>query len=143
MTGEVDQSALADFALRLVARPSPSGQEGDVAQLVGDEMRRLGYEVDVDALGNVTGTLERGEGQCVLFDSHMDTVGVTNPAAWARDPGGQLADNIANRADDAFIDSLAAPTTGQPIAYVPFFPLGGFTPLQSSALEDAAIRIGI
>ena len=42
--------------------------------------------------------------------------------------------NVANRADDAFIDSLAT----QGIAYVPFFPLGGFTPLQSSTLDDAA-----
>ena len=42
--------------------------------------------------------------------------------------------NVANRADDAFLDSLAA----QGIAYVPFFPLGGFTPLQSSTLATAA-----
>jgi pyridoxine 4-dehydrogenase len=42
--------------------------------------------------------------------------------------------NVAQRSDDAFIDNLAA----QGIAYVPFFPLGGFTPLQSSALDAAA-----
>lgn len=42
--------------------------------------------------------------------------------------------NVARRNDDAFIDSLAA----QGIAYVPFFPLGGFTPLQSSALDSSA-----
>jgi pyridoxine 4-dehydrogenase len=42
--------------------------------------------------------------------------------------------NVAHRSDDAFIDDLAA----QGIAYVPFFPLGGFTPLQSSALDGAA-----
>jgi len=42
--------------------------------------------------------------------------------------------NVAHRGDDAFIDDLAA----QGIAYVPFFPLGGFTPLQSSALDAAA-----
>src|SRR5580692_11020710 len=42
--------------------------------------------------------------------------------------------NVAHRSDDAFIDDLAA----QGIAYVPFFPLGGFTPLQSSALDAAA-----
>jgi len=46
--------------------------------------------------------------------------------------------NIANRADDALIDSLAA----QDIAYVPYFPLGGFSPLQSSALESVAARRG-
>lgn len=42
--------------------------------------------------------------------------------------------NVAHRNDDAFIDDLAA----KGIAYVPFFPLGGFSPLQSSALDAAA-----
>jgi aryl-alcohol dehydrogenase-like predicted oxidoreductase len=45
--------------------------------------------------------------------------------------------NIAQRSDDAFIDNLAK----QGIAYVPFFPLGGFTPLQSSALDRAAASL--
>ncbi len=42
--------------------------------------------------------------------------------------------NVAHRADDVLVDSLAA----QGIAYVPYFPLGGFTPLQSHALESVA-----
>ena len=46
--------------------------------------------------------------------------------------------NLAHRIDDALIDSLA----GDRIAYVPFFPLGGFTPLQSSTLSDVATRLG-
>jgi len=46
--------------------------------------------------------------------------------------------NVAHRSDDAFIDHLA----GQGIAYVPFFPLGGFTPLQSSVLDAAAASLG-
>jgi pyridoxine 4-dehydrogenase len=46
--------------------------------------------------------------------------------------------NIANRADDALIDSLAA----QGIAFVPYFPLGGFTPLQSDTLAAVATRLG-
>ncbi len=45
--------------------------------------------------------------------------------------------NLAHRADDALIDSLAA----QGIAYVPYFPLGGFTPLQSDTLEALAARL--
>jgi aryl-alcohol dehydrogenase-like predicted oxidoreductase len=45
--------------------------------------------------------------------------------------------NAAYRNDDGFIDDLAA----QGIAYVPFFPLGGFTPLQSSALDAAAASL--
>lgn len=42
--------------------------------------------------------------------------------------------NLVHREDDALIDDLA----GKGIAYVPFFPLGGFTPIQSSALSDLA-----
>jgi pyridoxine 4-dehydrogenase len=45
--------------------------------------------------------------------------------------------NVARRNDDAFIDDLAA----QGIAYVPFFPLGGFTPLQSSVLDASAASL--
>jgi len=45
--------------------------------------------------------------------------------------------NLAHRNDDRFIDDLAA----RGIAYVPFFPLGGFTPLQSSALNAAAASL--
>ena len=44
---------------------------------------------------------------------------------------------MAHRNDDGFIDDLA----GQGIAYVPFFPLGGFSPLQSSALDQAAASL--
>jgi pyridoxine 4-dehydrogenase len=47
--------------------------------------------------------------------------------------------NVARRNDDAFIDDLAA----QGIAYVPFFPLGGFTPLQSSVLDAAAASLQV
>jgi len=46
--------------------------------------------------------------------------------------------NLVHRHDDALIDELAA----QGIAYVPFFPLGGFTPIQSSALSDLASTLG-
>lgn len=47
--------------------------------------------------------------------------------------------NVAQRNDDAFIDDLAA----KGVAYVPFFPLGGFTPLQSSDLNEAAASLGV
>jgi len=46
--------------------------------------------------------------------------------------------NVAHRTDDSFINDLAE----QAIGYVPFFPLGGFTPLQSSALDTAAASLG-
>ena len=47
--------------------------------------------------------------------------------------------NIVNRGDDALVDLLAQ----QGIAYVPFFPLGGFTPLQSSGLKAVADSLGV
>ena len=50
----------------------------------------------------------------------------------------QNAYNIANRQDDAMIDALAAAE----IAYVPFFPLGGFSPLQSATLDAVAAEAG-
>jgi aryl-alcohol dehydrogenase-like predicted oxidoreductase len=46
--------------------------------------------------------------------------------------------NLVNRSDDALIDELA----GSGIAYVPFFPLGGFSPLQSSTLSEVAKKLG-
>ncbi|MBN8907093.1 MAG: aldo/keto reductase, partial [Rhodospirillales bacterium] len=46
--------------------------------------------------------------------------------------------NLTHRSDDALIDSLAEAG----IAYVPFFPLGGFTPLQSSTLSEVAQGLG-
>jgi pyridoxine 4-dehydrogenase len=46
--------------------------------------------------------------------------------------------NLAHRADDPLIDDLAS----KGIAYVPFFPLGGFTPLQSATLSNVAERLG-
>jgi aryl-alcohol dehydrogenase-like predicted oxidoreductase len=46
--------------------------------------------------------------------------------------------NVAQRGDDGFIDALAA----QGIAYVPYFPLGGFSPLQSSKLDALAAKLG-
>ena len=45
--------------------------------------------------------------------------------------------NLAHRGDDALVDALA----GKGIAYVPYFPLGGFTPLQSSALSEVAASL--
>jgi putative selenium metabolism hydrolase len=89
---ELDRDALESFLLELVRKPSPSGEEGAVADLVRAELERLGYAVEVDALGDVVGTLDAGPGPCVLLDAHMDTVGVTDPAAWSADPAGELRD---------------------------------------------------
>lgn len=84
-------ASIAELALRLVREPSPSAQEAGVAELVRDEMMRLGYLVDVDGFGNVLGSIGAGNGPCVLIDAHMDTVGVTQPGEWSHDPYGEVA----------------------------------------------------
>jgi putative selenium metabolism hydrolase len=89
---DIDREALVNFAHSLVGTASPSGEEGAVAALVRAEMERLGYAVEVDGLGTVTGTLGDSQGPCVLLDAHMDTVGVTDRDAWSADPAGELRD---------------------------------------------------
>jgi len=72
-------------------------------------------------------------------------IGLSNATAKQVDDGRRITEivcvqnqyNLANRNDDALIDKLAAEGT----AYVPFFPLGGFSPLQSSTLSDVATRL--
>jgi aryl-alcohol dehydrogenase-like predicted oxidoreductase len=73
-------------------------------------------------------------------------IGLSNVTRKQIDEGRAIADivcvqnhyNLAHRDDDALIDQLAA----EAIAYVPYFPLGGFTPLQSTALSDVAKSLG-
>jgi pyridoxine 4-dehydrogenase len=73
-------------------------------------------------------------------------IGLSNVTAEQIKEGRSIADiacvqnqyNLANRGDDALIAELAVTGT----AYVPFFPLGGFTPLQSSELSDVAKQLG-
>ena len=73
-------------------------------------------------------------------------IGLSNVTHRQLEEGRTIADivcvqnhyNLAHRDDDALIDQLAA----EGIAYVPYFPLGGFTPLQSTALSQVAKRLG-
>ncbi len=73
-------------------------------------------------------------------------IGLSNVTATQLQQGRAITDivcvqneyNVVQRGDDAMIDALAA----DGIAYVPFFPLGGFTPLQSSTLSEVAAQIG-
>jgi putative selenium metabolism hydrolase len=109
----VDAAALIDFTTRLVGASSPSAAEGDVAALVAAEMRRLGFRVEVDRLGNVTGSLGGGDGPTVLLDSHMDTVGVTDPAAWTHAPTGErVGDRLYGRGTMDMKGPLAASVYG-------------------------------
>jgi putative selenium metabolism hydrolase len=80
------RASVGRFLRDIIAIPSPSGGEGPVAQRILDEMRRLGYdEARLDAYGNVLGRIGRGR-PALLFDSHIDTVGVGDRAAWPWDP---------------------------------------------------------
>ncbi len=109
----VSGDAVADFALRLVRVPSPSGCEGGVARLVEAEMKTLGFAVEVDGLGNVVGSVEAGPGPCVLIDAHMDTVGVTDPKEWTHDPWGErIGDRLYGRGTMDMKGPLAAAVYG-------------------------------
>jgi putative selenium metabolism hydrolase len=109
----VDAEALANFSLRLIAEESLSGHEERVAEIVAAEMRELGMEVEVDELGNVVGVIDAGPGPCVLVDSHMDTVGVTDPSAWPHSPRGErVGDRIYGRGSMDMKGPLAASVYG-------------------------------
>ncbi len=76
----------------------------------------------------------------------MRHIGLSNVTSRQIEEGRRICDivcvqnmyNVAHREDDPLIDELARAG----IAYVPFFPLGGFTPLQSTELNDVAQRLG-
>lgn len=88
MTSE-ERKSLLDFLRDLVRTPSFPGGEGAVADLIMAEMRRLGYDdVSMDAAGNVLGRIGPADGPTLMLNSHMDTVGVSDPKAWNVDPFG-------------------------------------------------------
>ena len=108
-----DARRVGDLALRLIRERSLSCQEQGVARLVADEMRSLGFAVEVDDLGNVIGTLDAGPGRCVLLDSHLDTVGVGDRPAWKHDPEGELVgDRLYGRGAMDMKGPLAASMVG-------------------------------
>ena len=84
---------IVNFAQQLIRTQSFTGQEGDLAKLVMNKMAELDYDhVTVDALGNVIGIVGEGPTR-ILFDSHMDTVGVNHPEEWRYNPfGGEIVD---------------------------------------------------
>jgi aryl-alcohol dehydrogenase-like predicted oxidoreductase len=128
----------------------------ELTQAVHDNLRNLGLDVmEVVNLrsmlgihGPVEGSLE--EPLTVLAD--LQRQGLVRHIGLSNVTAKQIADaskickivcvqnqyNLVHRADDALIDALAR----DGIPYVPFFPLGGFTPLQSSTLSGVAERLG-
>lgn len=167
VTNEIIREALHPYASDLLivtkvgasrgadASWKPAFSRAELTQAVHDNLRNLGLDVvDVvnlramfDVHGPAEGSLD--EALDVLADLKQQGlirhIGLSNVTAKQIEDAGKITDivcvqnqyNLAHRHDDALIDTLAA----RGIAYVPFFPLGGFSPLQSSTLSDVAARL--
>jgi pyridoxine 4-dehydrogenase len=134
---------------------NPAFSAEDLTSAVHDNLRNLGREtLDVVNLRAMFGIHGPAEGSIEAPLSALAKlqrqglvrhIGLSNVTRKQIDEGCAIADivcvqnqyNVAHREDDALVEQLA--TDG--IAYVPFFPLGGFTPLQSDALSDVANRL--
>jgi len=134
----------------------PAFSAEELTKAVHDNLRNLGLDtLDVvnlrsmfDVHGPAEGSLEAPLG--VLADLQRQGlirhIGLSNVTPTQIAEGRRICEivcvqnqyNLAHRADDALVDDLAR----DGIAYVPFFPLGGFSPLQSSTLSDVAARLG-
>ena len=79
---------LVEFGSRMVQAESMSLSEGEAAEVVEEEMVRLGYdEVRRDEVGNVLGIVEgKGDGPTIMLNGHMDTVEVTDAEQWEHGP---------------------------------------------------------
>ena len=134
----------------------PAYSREELAQAVHDNLRNLALDVlEVANLRSMFDALHPAEGSLeapitVLAD--LQRQGLVRHIGLSNVNPAQIAEarriyeivcvqnyyNVAHRDDDHLIDDLAR----DGIAYVPFFPLGGFTPLQSSTLSDVAERLG-
>ena len=137
--------------------PAFSGEE--LASAVHDNLRNLGVDaLDVvnlrlmfgsDGHGPSEGSLEAPLTVLAKLQQEglVRQIGLSNATATQIAEARGIADivcvqnlyNLAHRDDDALIDDLAAAG----IAYVPFFPLGGFSPLQSTLLDEVAARLAV
>jgi putative selenium metabolism hydrolase len=89
------RTPIIQFLRDICAIPSMDSQIGPVGERVAAEMRALGFdEVRFDTMGNILGRVGHGP-TVVVYDSHIDTVGVGDPAAWRWDPfTGKIEDGI-------------------------------------------------
>ena len=133
----------------------PAFSPEELTQAVHDNLRNLGLDVlevvnlriMFDAHGPVEGSIEAPLTALAKLQQQglVRHIGLSNVTPAQVTEGRRICDiacvqnhyNLAHRADDALIDDLAR----DGIAYVPFFPLGGFTPLQSSTLSAIAQRL--
>jgi pyridoxine 4-dehydrogenase len=135
---------------------NPAFSAEDLTSAVHDNLRNLGLDaLDVvnlrfmfDIHGPAEGPIEAPLATLAKLQRQglVRHIGLSNVTPEQVAEGRTIADivcvqnqyNLAHRDDDALIDQLAAAG----IAYVPFFPLGGFTRLQSTALSDVAKELG-
>ncbi|HML39789.1 MAG TPA: YgeY family selenium metabolism-linked hydrolase [Bellilinea sp.] len=83
---EQQREAIIRFMREIVAIPSMDSKIGPVGERIGAEMKALGFEeVRFDKMGNILGRIGSGE-RVMVYDSHIDTVGVGDPAEWDYDP---------------------------------------------------------
>jgi pyridoxine 4-dehydrogenase len=133
----------------------PAFSAEDLTQAVHDNLRNLGLDVldvvNFRCMLNVHHPIEGSLEEPLTALADLQRQGLIRHIGLSNVTAAQVADgrkitpivcvqnqyNLAHRADDAFIDALAS----QGVAYVPFFPLGGFTPLQSYTLSDVAARL--
>ena len=86
---------IIQFMRDICAIPSMDGQLKEVGERIGSEMTKLGFEeVRFDKMGNILGRIGSGK-RVIVYDSHIDTVGVGDPASWDWDPfKGKVEDDI-------------------------------------------------
>ena len=133
----------------------PAMSAPELTSAVEDNLRNLGLDVldvvnlrsMISAHGPAEGSLEEPLETLIKLKERglIRHIGMSNVTAKQVEDGMKMTDivcvqnfyNVANRHDDKLIDMLAAKN----IAYVPFFPLGGFTPLQSQEINDIAAEL--
>ena len=136
---------------------NPAVSPDDLKSAVRDNLRNLGLEVmevvNLRIMGSVHGPLEGPIEAPLTVLAELQRqglvrhIGLSNVTAKQIEEGRRICEiacvqnmyNVAHREDDALIDDLAR----SGVAYAPFFPLGGFTPLQSSAMNEVAGRLGV
>lgn len=86
---------IIEFMRDIVAIPSMDSKIGEVGERIQAEMKKLGFdEVRFDKMGNTIGRIGNGK-RVMVYDSHIDTVGIGDPASWQWDPfKGKVEDGI-------------------------------------------------
>jgi pyridoxine 4-dehydrogenase len=134
----------------------PAMEPEDLRRGVHDNLRNLGLDVldvvNVRIMGNIHSPAEGSIEKQVTALAELQREGLVRHIGLSNVTAAQIVEaqgiativcvqnhyNLVHREDDTLVDELAS----QGIAYVPFFPLGGFTPIQSSVLSTVAQTIG-